>query len=183
MYGTSSTACVVSAVVTTTLFASSSLTANFNGAQYQQSIVTVTPIATTQTAASYSVWGRVGYASGLVAKTTTIAGSPTATGGALIANQNAYWDFMQTNVVQGSTSSGRGGGSTSYAPCGWYVGYFNEAPGQGFGDGGASAAGGFTTLNNAIEDGAAPTLNFWTDNSVIKAASAFVIAGLAGLLF
>jgi len=32
-------------------------------------------------------------------------------------------------------------------------------------------------------DNADVTINMWTDNSVIKAASAFVLTALAGLLF
>lgn len=34
-----------------------------------------------------------------------------------------------------------------------------------------------------VNDDSTITVNMWTDNSVVKAASAFVLAALAGLLF
>lgn len=126
---------------------------------------------------SFSLWGQVGGSGQLLVKSTSIAAVPaTPSPGIVVASQNAYWDFMQTNVIRGQTSLGRGGGSTTYAPCGWYVGYFYEAPGAG-----KTAA--FDTLNSAIEDSSAVTINFWTDNSVVRAASAFLVAALAGVLF
>jgi len=72
------------------------------------------------------------------------------------------------------TQFGRGGGAST-APGGWWVVYAWEDP-----------AGGATTSAdtiNTIDDQAVPTINMWTDNSVVKAASAFVLTALAGLLF
>jgi len=82
---------------------------------------------------------------------------------------------MQTDVIQGLTTLGRGGGTLGTGPCGWYVGYFYEAPARGvtFAEDVFNKAGGTGAV----------TLNFWTDNSLLNAASAFVVAGLAGLLF
>lgn len=99
----------------------------------------------------------------------------TQIGLAFATSQNSYWDFMQSNTIQGLTTLGRGGGLLGTGPCGWYVGYFYEAPARGISHN--------VDTFNVQDDAAAPTLHFWTDNSVIKAASAFVIAGLAGLLF
>lgn len=82
---------------------------------------------------------------------------------------------MQSNTIQGLTTLGRGGGTLGTGPCGWYVGYFYEGPSRGV----YWAADAF----NVEEGTGAITLSFWTDNSVLKAASAFVVAGLAGLLF
>jgi len=82
---------------------------------------------------------------------------------------------MQSNVIMGLTTLGRGGGTLGTGPCGWYVGYFYEAPSRGVS---------FDTDSfNVAEGSGSVTLSFWTDNSVLKAASAFVVAGLAGLLF
>lgn len=82
---------------------------------------------------------------------------------------------MQSNTIQGLTTLGRGGGTLGTGPCGWYVGYFYEAPSRGV----------YWNVDsfNVEEGTGAVTLSFWTDNSVLKAASAFVVAGLAGLLF
>ena len=73
------------------------------------------------------------------------------------------------------TTLGRGGGTLGTGPCGWYVGYFYESPAAGISI--------QTDAMNNVDDSTAPTLHIWTDNSVVKAASAFLIAGLAGLLF
>jgi len=74
----------------------------------------------------------------------------------------------------GMTQFGRGGGAST-APCGWWVAYVYENPKAG------------TTVDvdtiNASDDGSTVTVNMWTDNSVVKAASAFVLTALAGLLF
>jgi hypothetical protein len=35
------------------------------------------------------------------------------------------------NTIQGLTTLGRGGGLLGTGPCGWYVGYFYEAPARG----------------------------------------------------
>jgi len=72
------------------------------------------------------------------------------------------------------TQFGRGGGATT-APCGWWVGYVYEAPKAG-----ASLD---ADSINVVDEGAGITINMWTDNSVVKAASAFVLTALAGLLF
>lgn len=82
---------------------------------------------------------------------------------------------MQSDVIQGLTTLGRGGGTLGTGPCGWYVGYFYEGP----------AAGVYYAEDafNKKDAGGGVTLNFWTDNSLLNAASAFVVAGLAGLLF
>jgi hypothetical protein len=69
---------------------------------------------------------------------------------------------------------GRGGGSTT-APCGWLVVYALEAPLAG-----ASHAA--DAVNVAVDD-TDMTVHMWTDNSIIKATSAFVLTALAGLLF
>ncbi len=74
----------------------------------------------------------------------------------------------------GMTQFGRGGGATT-VPCGWWVSYVYESP-----------KGGQTQdvdSVNAVDDGLGITVNMWTDNSVVKAASAFVLTALAGLLF
>jgi len=72
------------------------------------------------------------------------------------------------------TQFGRGGGAST-APCGWWVVYTYENPKAG------------TTYDvdavNVLDDGSTVTVNMWTDNSVVKAASAFVLTALAGLLF
>jgi len=74
----------------------------------------------------------------------------------------------------GMTQLGRGGGATT-APCGWWVAYVYENPKNG------------QTQDmdaiNGVDDGSTITVNMWTDNSVVKAASAFVLTALAGLLF
>jgi len=72
------------------------------------------------------------------------------------------------------TQFGRGGGAST-APCGWLVVYTYEAP----------AAGTATDVDtfNVRPDDSDMTINMWTDNSVISAASAFVLTALAGLLF
>jgi len=74
----------------------------------------------------------------------------------------------------GMTQFGRGGGSTT-APCGWWVAYVYENPKAG--------ASQDADLINVVDDGSTVTVNMWTDNSVVKAASAFVLTALAGLLF
>jgi len=180
---TGTTTCAVGTMVSTSLFLSASST--FNGGQYQTNVVVITPgapVAPLGTATSYSMWAKISTSS-YFSKVTSIAAAITPVIGIqTLFTQNGYWDFMQTNVVQGATYGGRGGGTSGTTPCGWYVGYFYEAPGAGIG---ASAAGAATGINSLMEDGSTTTVNlhFWTDNSVIKAASAFVIAGLAGLLF
>jgi len=72
------------------------------------------------------------------------------------------------------TQFGRGGGAST-APCGWWVGYFYENPkaGQTY----------EVDTINIVDEGAGIVVNMWTDNSVINAASAFVLTALAGLLF
>jgi hypothetical protein len=55
------------------------------------------------------------------------------------------------------------------------VGYFYEAPSRGIYEA--------EDIFNVQDDGAVPTLHFWTDNSVFRAASVFVLAGLAELIF
>jgi len=72
------------------------------------------------------------------------------------------------------TQFGRGGGPST-SPCGWWVVYAYENPKAG------QAADVDTA--NILNDDSTITMHMWTDNSVIKAASAFVLAGLAGLLF
>lgn len=104
-----------------------------------------------------------------------IAVATIQVGLALATGQNSYWDFMQSSTIQGLTTLGRGGGTLGTGPCGWYVGYFYEAPARGV----AFSKDAF----NVADAAGGITLNFWTDNSVLKAASAFVVAGLAGLLF
>jgi hypothetical protein len=80
---------------------------------------------------------------------------------------------MQSNVIQGMTQFGRGGGASS--PCGWWVAYVYEAGGAGQ----INAADAI----NVLDDGNSAIMQMWTDNSVVKAASAFVLTGLAALLF
>ena len=172
MVGTATTSCVASTMVTTTFFK----TNVFYGAQYQSSIIVLTACGTTLTSLlTVPVWGKVGPGHYVAKMLTTAAASTTVIGVGLAIPQNGYWDFMQTNVIQGMTTLGRGGGALGTGPCGWYVGYFYEAPAAGL-----SVQ---TDLMNVVDDALAPTLNIWTDNSVVKAASAFIIAGLAGLLF
>jgi len=172
MYGTATTDCTVSAIVTTTLFPTSGTT--FVGAQYQSSILTITDAATTPSV-DVSVWGKVGPGNFMTTDGTTIIADGATNIGLAMATQTAYWDFMQSDVIQGLTTLGRGGGTLGTGPCGWYVGYFYEAP----------AAGVYWDEDNFnLVDGAGGILiNFWTDNSLLNAASAFVVAGLAGLLF
>jgi len=72
------------------------------------------------------------------------------------------------------TQFGRGGGATT-APCGWWTAYVYENPkaGQTYD----------VDVINVEHDGSSIVINMWTDNSVVKAASAFVLTALAGLLF
>jgi hypothetical protein len=78
-----------------------------------------------------SVWGKVGVGM-YYSKAVIVTGITIIANGYTVANaQNAYWDFMQTNVIQGMTTLGRGGGTLGTGPCGWYVGYFYEAPAAG----------------------------------------------------
>ncbi len=74
----------------------------------------------------------------------------------------------------GQTQFGSGGGAST-APCGWWVVYSYENP----------KAGQSTDVDtiNVVDDGISPVIIMWTDNSVVKAASAFVLTALAGLLF
>jgi len=74
----------------------------------------------------------------------------------------------------GQTQFGRGGGAST-APCGWWVVYSYENPKAG--------QGADVDTINVADDGISPVINMWTDNSVVKAASAFVLTALAGLLF
>jgi len=133
----------------------------------------ITGITASTTAVPF--WGKVGPA-WYVAKASTGLTFVTIITSQLVtsSSQNAYWDFMQTNTIMGMTQFGRGGGSST-APCGWWVVYAYEYPAQGQ----TQAA---DNINN-YDDGLAPTVNMWTDNSVIKAASAFVLTAIAGLLF
>jgi hypothetical protein len=73
---------------------------------------------------------------------------------------------------------GRGGGATSGTPCGWEVFYAYENVTPGY-----TATPSATTSTVAIFTGTAITMNMWTDNSIIKAASAFALTAFAGLLF
>jgi len=72
------------------------------------------------------------------------------------------------------TQFGRGGGAST-SPCGWWTVYAYENPKAG--------ATEDVGTSNSIGDDSTINVHMWTDNSLIKAASAFVLAGLAGLLF
>jgi len=173
MVGTATTDCTVSAIVTTDIFVTTGTL--FKGGMFQSSAMTVTSTDLIATLAIVPVWGTHG--PGYLATTTgtAVIASALGVGISLATGQNSYWDFMQSSTIQGLTTLGRGGGTLGTGPCGWYVGYFYEAPTRGV----YWAADAF----NVADAAGAITLNFWTDNSVLKAASAFVVAGLAGLLF
>lgn len=174
MVGTATTDCKVSTIVTTDIFVSTGTL--FKGGMFQSSAMTVSSADAISTDATLPVWGThgPGYFATTVG-TPVIKVAPTGVGLSLATGQNSYWDFMQSSTIQGLTTLGRGGGTLGTGPCGWYVGYFYEAPARGV----AFAVDAF----NVADAAGGITLNFWTDNSVLKAASAFVVAGLAGLLF
>lgn len=127
MVGTATTDCTVSAIVTTTIFSSGV----FVGGMFQSSSMTVTPTDSIITSIT-DVWGTHG--PGYLATTTGTAiifALGANVGIALATSQNSYWDFMQSDTIQGLTTLGRGGGTLGTGPCGWYVGYFYEAPARG----------------------------------------------------
>lgn len=90
--------------------------------------------------------------------------------------QNAYWDFMQTEVIMANTAYGRGGGT---GPCGWWVAYFFEN--SQWGNTGATATS-VTSWNIEYGTGGA-TINMWTDNSMIQTLSGFALALFATLAY
>lgn len=89
--------------------------------------------------------------------------------------QNFWWDFAQTNVFMGQTQFGRGGGTGS--PCGYWVFYALEQPGPR-----ASSADSTSTLNKQDQSSNA-NVNLWTDNAITNTVGAFVLAGVASLLY
>ena len=132
MTGTAVTSCAAATQVTTTLYTSA--TKVYIGAKYQSVgaiLSTNTAAVSTTTIPIYTAIGKTAEDNVLLVAATVIAYiSTTADGIVISASQAAYWDFMQTNVFQGQTVFGRGGGAAT-GPCGWWVVYSYEAPGVG----------------------------------------------------
>lgn len=134
MTGTAVTSCAAATQVTTTLYTSA--TKVYIGAKYQSVGAILSPNgspASTTIIPIYTAIGKTAETNVLLVAAsvqTYSSSAPLADGIAVSGSQAAYWDFMQTNVFQGQTVFGRGGGAAT-GPCGWWVVYSYEAPAVG----------------------------------------------------
>lgn len=180
MTGDSAAACAAPTIVTTTLWSSTG--GIFTGARYNSVAATIQASgdssSSTQNLLAYIDPSMAASVRTIAATVTTYASSspgPAQDGVIITGSQNVWWDFLQSNVFQGQTQFGRGGGATT-APCGWWVMYIYEQPsmGQNYVDFAANAWA--EKLNPS-----SVTVNMWTDNAMTKTLGALLFAGIAAL--
>lgn len=179
MTGTAVTSCAAATQVTTTLYTSA--TKVYIGAKYQSVGAILTAAGGTAGTIPTPIYTAIGKTSSdnvlLVAATVSTL-SATVDGIVLTSSNTAYWDFMQTNVFQGQTVFGRGGGAAT-GPCGWWVVYSYEAPGIGS----VATADVVGVSYYAYPTNTGATVAMWTDNSIATTLGAFVLAGLSAILY
>lgn len=181
MSGTSVTACTAATQVTTTLYTAT--TKVFTGAKYQSVTVQLSPkgdpAANTIDRPLYASLSNTGADNSVFTANTVQAYIITNADGIIIGGtQNAYWDFLQTNVFQAQTMFGRGGGATG-GPCGWWVFYSFEVPFLGAAISTDPVTANY--LSGLTNSGV--TVSMWTDNSIATTVGAAVLAGLATILY